>query len=62
MKCRCRNCQSVYEESKSRAEWKGYCSAKCQHEKAKALGYRKKKGSHEYDVLKRHGEIGSVFA
>jgi hypothetical protein len=41
MICKCRNCGKVYDEFKSRADWKGYCSQKCFHEKARELGYRK---------------------
>lgn len=65
--CMCRNCGDIYEESKSRADWKGYCSQSCMHEQAKRLGYRKQKrwpnepAGSEYDVLKRHNKLGSVF-
>lgn len=65
-KCECRNCGKIYDEAKSRGDWKGYCSAKCTHEKARSLGYSKAKekrsgGSSEYTILHRAGEIGSVF-
>lgn len=61
MTCKCRNCAKKYEENESRAELKGYCSAKCQHEKAKKLGYRKSnKSVSEYDVLKGVNQIGSI--
>lgn len=65
--CRCRTCGDQYEESKSRAEFKGYCSAGCLHEKSKKLGYRKpkkswdKSGESEYNVLKRNNQVGSIF-
>lgn len=63
--CQCRNCAGRYYEHASRADYTGYCSQKCWHEKAKACGYRKSKDkalphSSEYDVLKRYGHIGSV--
>ena len=40
MKCQCRNCGKHYDEARSRADYKGYCSQACLHEKARALGYR----------------------
>lgn len=58
--CVCRSCGKNYDNRKARGDYKGFCSAKCQHEKAKKLGFRKGKGRHEYDVLKRHGQIGDV--
>src|ERR1019366_1567192 len=39
--CVCRNCPKVYDQNNSRADYMGYCSMKCQHEKAKKLGYKK---------------------
>ncbi len=57
--CTCRTCTKTYDEHKSRAEYKGYCSAKCLHTMAKRCGYKKGKNS-EYDVLKRAKQIGSV--
>ena len=65
MLCRCRNCGKKYEESKSRAQFQGFCSAQCQHEKAWTLGYRKKKGwqpisQSEYSILKAANMIGSL--
>lgn len=64
MKCQCRNCGKEYPEHKSRADYKGYCSAKCLHDKAKKLGFRKTRhgrGHYEYDTLKNANEIGSVY-
>lgn len=58
MKCHCRNCQKVYDSEKARGDYKGFCSAKCQHAKAKELGYRK--GQSEYQVLHNAKEIGDV--
>jgi hypothetical protein len=63
MMCLCRNCGKKYDDMKSRAEWAGYCSAKCQHEKAKQLGCKKSEStSFEYEVLSRSGCIGNVPA
>lgn len=59
MQCLCRNCGKEYNSLKARGDWTGFCSAKCQHEKAKKLGYRKGKNS-EYDILNRHQCIGDV--
>jgi hypothetical protein len=64
--CRCRNCGDRYQESKSRADCKGYCSQACMHEKARKLGYKGyRKGMSmyptEYYVLKTANAIGSVF-
>lgn len=59
--CACRNCGKHYDESKARGDYKGFCSAKCQHEKARSLGYRKGRDRTEYDVLKRAECVGSVF-
>ncbi len=60
--CKCRNCSKVYEETKARGDWKGYCSAKCQHEKAKTVGYRKgTSGGSEYDHLNNAKAVGSVY-
>ena len=59
----CRNCGKLYDRYKSRAEYQGYCSAKCQHGAAKTLGYRKvKNGRSEFQVLKAANEVGSVHA
>jgi len=60
MKCQCRNCYKEYESEKARGEWRGFCSAKCQHAKAKELGYSKSKHRSEYEVLSRAGLIGDV--
>ena len=62
MICRCRFCNQVYSEDKSRADYKGYCSQRCLHKKAKELGFRKQSDRTEYDVLKKAKEIGSVLA
>lgn len=62
--CKCRNCGRVYEEHKATADWKGYCSQRCLHEKARAHGYSKRLDKFyqrsEYDILRRAGQIGSV--
>jgi hypothetical protein len=60
MKCLCRNCGKKYDSLKARGDWKGYCSAKCQHDKAKAYGYRKGSSRSEYDILHSTGLIGDV--
>jgi hypothetical protein len=64
MRCICCNCRTEYDESKSRSDWKGYCSAKCLHEKAAAHGFRyPKKTSRSYEeylFLRPKGLIGSV--
>lgn len=76
MKCRCRNCGSHYDEAKSRADYKGFCSKVCQHEKAWTLGYRKPTKSYnrygapvtrvrsaktEYEYLAEAKMIGSTY-
>ncbi len=58
--CKCRQCGKLYSMALSRADLQGFCSAKCQHAKAKACGYRKG-GRSEYNCLKAHGEVGSDF-
>lgn len=62
--CRCRNCGDKYDEAKSRADWKGYCSQACVHEKAWKHGYKKsqeeKFGASEYNTLSRAKLLGSV--
>lgn len=65
MLCKCRNCGTKYDENKSRADWKGYCSQACFHAKARKHGYKKSyekygAGHSEYDVLSRAKQIGSV--
>ena len=61
-KCICRFCGKIYEEQKSRADYKGYCSQKCLHAKAKFLGYKKNNlGKSEYYYLRLTKNIGSVF-
>lgn len=59
--CICRNCNHKYDARKSRGDYTGFCSARCQHEKARELGYRKGKSKSEFDVLKRAKCIGNVF-
>lgn len=65
--CLCRNCGDIYEENKSRADCKGYCSQGCLHEQARRCGYRKQSrypwepNGSEYDILKKKNKIGSVF-
>jgi hypothetical protein len=53
----CRNCDKEYSPLKSRADWKGYCSQRCVHEKARKLGYRKGRNT-EYDVLHGAKQLG----
>lgn len=66
MICRCRNCGSRYDENKSRADYKGYCTQACLHEKARKHGYKKRSDKvgyseySEYAILNRVGQIGSV--
>lgn len=60
MTCICRACKKEYEEGKSTADWKGYCSQKCVHTKSKQFGYGRGMHSSEGALLKRVGEIGSV--
>lgn len=62
MECLCRNCQKQYQEMKSRADLKGYCTMKCQHAKARELGYRPNGIQSEYEVLKSYNAIGSLPA
>lgn len=59
--CKCRNCGKTYDARKSRADWTGFCSAKCQHEKAKYLGYRAGGSRTAYNVLKAAKCIGDDF-
>ena len=63
--CRCRNCDSLYNENKSTADWKGYCSQACVHEKSRKHGFKKKNekylGMNEYEILNKANLIGSVF-
>lgn len=67
MICQCRNCPKTYEESKSRADFTGYCSQKCMKEKAKKLGWDGKNLTHA-DMLKGkkgishflRGHMGSI--
>ncbi len=68
-KCVCRNCGKHYLESKSRADYKGFCSQPCMREKAKSAGFIKgskkwgtpKPFSNEYLALKSKNWIGSVY-
>lgn len=67
--CICRECDKEYDEATARGDLKGFCSAKCQHAMSKRLGYKPKSKNpmakaayrSEYDVLKRAGQVGSVF-
>lgn len=61
MICRCRNCGKKYDEDKSRADFKGYCSQACLHERAWKFGWRKSHARFrsEYDVLNRADQLGS---
>lgn len=62
--CKCRNCGSMYDPNKSRADFTGYCSQGCMHEKSKSLGYKKPKDrfqkDNEYEILKSHKAIGNI--
>ena len=63
--CKCRNCGRMYDPNKSRADFTGYCSAACMHEKSRSFGYKKsagriKDGVTEYDVLKKHNAVGNI--
>ena|ERR1017187_2835352 len=58
--CVCRNCPKVYDQNTSRADYMGYCSMKCQHEKAKKLGYKKGPGSAEWVCLNQNEAVGRV--
>lgn len=64
----CRRCCKAYDPYKSRADWKGYCSQRCFHQKARLHGYspaREKKYGHfhsEFQILNRAGQIGDVPA
>lgn len=60
MICSCRNCYKRYDSNKSRAELRGYCSAKCQHKKARACGPVKDKND-EYRNLKNAKQIGDIL-
>lgn len=59
--CVCRTCGKLYDMAKGRADFQGFCSAKCQHAKAKACGYKAGTGRSEFEALKRAGEVGSVY-
>ncbi len=59
--CVCRACGKHYDNRKARGEYTGFCSAKCQHDTAKRLGYRKGKGRTEYQCLHDGKQIGNVF-
>lgn len=71
---KCRNCSKIYNPDKSSANWEGYCSQKCVHAKAKALGYSKARENaenkmypyrldrhSEYTVLRDAKQIGRVI-
>ncbi len=60
--CKCRECGKKYDEYKGTADFKGYCSQKCFHERAKKFGYRVQDPTRrsEYSRLHAAGEVGSV--
>jgi hypothetical protein len=60
--CICRNCHHLYSESKATADFKGYCTMRCQHAKAKELGFKPKGARTEYSTLKIARQIGSIIA
>ena len=64
MKCICRTCNKIYNSEYSRAEYRGFCSMRCQHGKAKELGFQgqKKMSITEYRILKNANEIGDKVA
>ena len=62
MMCVCRKCHREYDESRSRADYRGYCSQACLHAMAKKLGFKKKPSDREYRILLKNGEIGNVPA
>lgn len=62
--CECRFCQKRYNYLKATADYKGYCSMKCQHAKARKLGYRKGK-NHETSsghFLFNKNQVGNIYA
>lgn len=56
----CRTCSKKYDKNKTRADIQGFCSAKCQHQKAKECGYKKSGIQSEFNALKMKGQVGSV--
>lgn len=60
--CKCRNCEQKYDESKSRADYKGFCTQRCMLDTAKKHGYRTATRMRRsvYEVLKAKNQIGSV--
>ncbi len=63
--CICRTCKKEYDEEKARADYKGFCSMKCQHELARRVGYRKTKDKQpnktEYSYLQIANQVGSIY-
>jgi hypothetical protein len=59
--CVCRHCNKVYDNQKARGDWRGFCSAKCQHARAKWFGWRPKGSVSEYTALKNAKCIGDVY-
>jgi hypothetical protein len=47
----CVECRRVYDTATARAEFKGLCSMKCQHDMARSLGFRKGKDKSEYAII-----------
>lgn len=60
MKCQCRQCHKVYDEDKSRADYKGYCSQACMHTMSHRHGYRTACSLTEYEVLRQANELGNI--
>lgn len=58
--CECRLCGKQYNNQTTKAEYTGYCSAKCLHQSAREVGWRKGHGP-EFDALKRSYGVGNVF-
>lgn len=57
--CLCRKCDSQYDPTKSRGNWRGYCSRKCELAQLKWLGWNKKEhASKEWEFLRRARAIG----
>jgi hypothetical protein len=60
-RCVCRTCAKHYNLGDSRADLQGFCSAQCQHKKAKSFGYKKGVIGSEYATLKKHDAVGSLY-
>lgn len=54
----CRMCQRVYPLPASRATVPGYCSLRCQHTKARILGYTGGATNSEIQTLSMANQVG----